>query len=78
MAERALQLLRERIEADRWPEYYDGKRGGLIGRRANFYQVWSVTGYIVAREIFGNPESRSLFDQCTRVDLDAVHCPDLP
>jgi len=78
MAERALQLLRERIEADRWPEYYDGKRGGLIGRRANFYQVWSVTGYIVAREIFGNPESCSLFDQCTRVDLDAVHCPDLP
>ena len=78
LAERALQPLVERIEADRWPEYYDGKRGGLIGRRANFYQVWSVTGYIVAREILENPEYRVLFDQCTRVDLDAVHCPDLP
>jgi glycogen debranching enzyme len=78
MAERALQLMGERIEVDRWPEYYDGKRGGLIGRRANFHQVWSVTGFIVAREILGNPESRALFDLCTRVDLDAVHCPDLP
>jgi hypothetical protein len=75
LAERALGLLDERIEADRWPEYYDGKRGSLIGRRANFFQVWSVTGLIVAREILGNPDSRALFDRCTRVDIDAVHCP---
>jgi glycogen debranching enzyme len=75
MAERALGLLDDRIEADRWPEYYDGKRGSLIGRRANFFQVWSVTGLIVAREILGNPDSRALFDRCTRVDIDAVHCP---
>jgi glycogen debranching enzyme len=77
MAERALTLLSERLEADRWPEYYDGKRGGLIGRRANFFQVWSATGYIVAREILDNSDSCSLFDHCTRVDLDAVHCPDI-
>jgi len=77
MAERALALLSERIEADRWPEYYDGKRGGLIGRRANFYQVWSATGYIVAREVLEKPASCSLFDNCTRVDLDAMHCPDI-
>ena len=66
-------LLDERIETDRWPEYYDGKRGGLIGRRANYFQVWSVTGLIVAREILENPDSRELFDRCTRVDIDAVH-----
>ncbi|MEN8166754.1 MAG: glycoside hydrolase 100 family protein [Pseudomonadota bacterium] len=77
MAERALALLSERIEADKWPEYYDGKRGGLIGRRANFFQVWSATGFILAREILENPSSRGLFDRCTRVDLDAVHCPDI-
>ena len=35
LAERALARLTERIEADQWPEYYDGKRGGLVGRRAN-------------------------------------------
>ena len=77
MAERALALLTERIEADKWPEYYDGKRGGLIGRRANFFQIWSATGYILAREILENRSSRSLFDHCTRVDLDAVHCPEI-
>jgi hypothetical protein len=76
MAERALELLEERLEADKWPEYYDGKRGGLIGRRANFYQIWSATGYILAREIQDNRASRDLFDHCTRVDLDAIHCPD--
>ncbi|TNF99196.1 MAG: alkaline invertase [Gammaproteobacteria bacterium] len=76
MAERALKLLSKRIKVDKWPEYYDGKRGGLIGRRANFYQVWSATGYIVARQIMDNPGSRTLFDHCTQVDLDAVHCPD--
>jgi glycogen debranching enzyme len=75
MAERALACLTERIEADQWPEYYDGKRGGLIGRRANYFQVWSATGLIVAREILENPQSRSLFDRCTRLDLDALYCP---
>jgi glycogen debranching enzyme len=78
MADRALKILEERIEADRWPEYYDGKRGSLIGRRANFYQVWSATGYILAKEIRENEKSRVLFDQCTQVDLDAVYCPYQP
>jgi len=77
LAERALQLVSARIEADVWPEYYDGKHGGLIGRRANFYQVWSATGFLVAHEILHNPDSRALFDHCTRVDLDSVHCPDI-
>lgn len=75
LAERALEILSARIAADKWPEYYDGKRGGLIGRRANFYQVWSATGLILAREIVDNPTSRTLFDQCTRVDLNALYCP---
>ena len=77
LAERALQLISTHIEVDVWPEYYDGKRGGLIGRRANFYQVWSATGFLVAREIMHNPESHALFERCTQVDLDGVHCPDI-
>jgi hypothetical protein len=75
LAERALELLTARIEADRWPEYYDGKRGGLIGRRANFYQTWSATGLLVAHEILQNPDSRAIFDRCIRVDLAADICP---
>jgi hypothetical protein len=75
LAERALAVMNERIEADKWPEYYDGKRGGLIGRRANFYQTWSATGLIVAQELLDNPESRTLFDHCTQVDTDAGVAP---
>jgi hypothetical protein len=75
MARSALDLLGERIESDKWPEYYDGKHGHLIGRRSNFFQVWSATGYIVANEILDNESNLSLFEQCTRVDLDTVACP---
>ena len=34
LAERALETITERLKKDNWPEYYDGKKGGLIGRRA--------------------------------------------
>jgi glycogen debranching enzyme len=64
-AERALEALDDRLEADRWPEYYDGRSAGLIGRRANFYQVWSATGLILAHEIMEHPERRALFDRLT-------------
>ena len=63
LAEQALNLMTERLKKDNWPEYYDGRKGDLIGRRANFYQVWSATGLIIAHEIMENPESRTLFDK---------------
>ena len=65
MAEEALKIMGDRIKLDKWPEYYDGRRGGLVGRRANFFQVWSATGLIVAHEITENPESRDLFERIT-------------
>ena len=64
-AERAINLSSERLIQDNWPEYYDGERGALIGRRANFFQTWSATGLIVAHQIFENPQSRQLFEQMT-------------
>ncbi|WP_455211734.1 glycoside hydrolase 100 family protein [Kaarinaea lacus] len=69
-AERAIMLSSDRLKQDNWPEYYDGEHGGLIGRRANFYQTWSATGLIVAHQIFENPQSRQLFDRITE-DLPA-------
>jgi len=65
LAEEALKIMGDRIKEDNWPEYYDGENGGLIGRRANFFQVWSVAGLIVAHEILENPDSRELFDKIT-------------
>lgn len=65
LAEEALKIMGDRIKEDNWPEYYDGENGGLIGRRANFFQVWTVAGLIVAHEIMENPVSRELFDKIT-------------
>jgi hypothetical protein len=64
LAERALETITERVKNDNWPEYYDGKKGGLIGRRANFYQTWSATGLILAHQIYEDPEFRTLFNTC--------------
>lgn len=63
LAEQALDLMNKRLAADNWPEYYDGRRGDLVGRRANFNQVWSATGLIVAHEVMENPDSRELLDR---------------
>ena len=63
LAEQALDTMNKRLATDEWPEYYDGRRGDLIGRRANFSQVWSATGLIIAHEVMENPDSRVLLDR---------------
>jgi len=63
LAEQALDITKRRLAQDDWPEYYDGRRGDLIGRRANFFQVWSATGLIIAHEVMENPASRALLDR---------------
>jgi hypothetical protein len=51
MAQRAYETACRRVPADSWPEYYDGRRGRLIGRRASLNQVWSATSLIVADKL---------------------------
>jgi len=63
LAEQALDITKKRLAQDNWPEYYDGRLGDLIGRRANFFQVWSATGLIIAHEVMENPGSRALLDR---------------
>jgi glycogen debranching enzyme len=58
----ALKMLRPRLQNDKWAEYYDGKRGTLIGRRANFYQLWTATGYLVAEHFMTNKASAKILD----------------
>jgi glycogen debranching enzyme len=65
LAQRAIDLMAERIERDNWPEYYDGRKGGLIGRRSNLFQTWTATAYIVARKLMEDPETLRLFDTLT-------------
>ncbi|MDH5231744.1 MAG: glycoside hydrolase 100 family protein [Gammaproteobacteria bacterium] len=60
LAEKATNIASHRLHQDNWPEYYDGKEGRLIGRRSNFRQVWSATGYILARKLLQNDQLLNL------------------
>lgn len=41
----------KRLQKDRWPEYYDGHTGHLIGREARRNQTWTCAGYLLAKEL---------------------------
>ena len=60
LAIKATEITMDKLEQDNWPEYYDGKKGTLIGRRANFNQTWSATGLIVAHRLIEQPQTRKV------------------
>ncbi|MCW9025360.1 MAG: glycoside hydrolase 100 family protein [Gammaproteobacteria bacterium] len=62
LARKALNLAMEKVPDDNWPEYYDGKRGSLVGRRSNYGQVWSAAGLIIANHLLDNPDSLPVFE----------------
>ncbi|MFQ4145740.1 glycoside hydrolase 100 family protein [Chlorogloeopsis sp. ULAP02] len=55
LAQRAIEIAESRLLRDRFPEYYDGKNGRLIGKEARIYQTWSIAGLLAAKEIIANP-----------------------
>lgn len=59
LAKRAYVVAEDRLLRDGWPEYYDGRKGRLIGRRASFNQVWSATSLIVSNHLIENPRHYS-------------------
>lgn len=56
IAKRAIDVAQVRLHEDEWPEYYDGKKGRLIGRQARKYQTWTITGFLLAKELMDNPD----------------------
>lgn len=60
LARRAAEVAGPRLMRDGWPEYYDGRNGRLIGRRANFHQAWSATGFILAAKFLDDPSAPAL------------------
>jgi len=56
LAERAVEQARERLASDDWPEYYDGRRGRLVGRAANLQQVWTAAALVVAQRLLERPK----------------------
>lgn len=56
MAERAMDVAASRLRKDGWPEYYDGRNGRLIGRRASMVQTWSASALVLAGKFIHQPE----------------------
>jgi hypothetical protein len=61
LAQRALDVAAARIKVQRWPEYYDGRDGRLIGKEARAFQTWSIAGFIAAHEMLAQPQQVELF-----------------
>lgn len=63
LAERAFALAAKRLPHDQWPEYYDGRGGRLIGRRANLRQTWSAAALILAHKLQEDPALLALLPE---------------
>jgi glycogen debranching enzyme len=55
LARKAIEIAQVRLIEDEWPEYYDGKKGRLIGKQSRKYQTWTITGFLLAKELMNNP-----------------------
>lgn len=55
LAHHAIAVAERRLMQDHWPEYYDGPDGRLIGKEARKCQTWTITGYLLAKELIANP-----------------------
>ncbi|TXG73669.1 hypothetical protein EZV62_002248 [Acer yangbiense] len=60
IAEKAVELAERRIARDKWPEYYDTKRGRFIGKQARLFQTWSIAGYLVAKLLLADPSAAKI------------------
>jgi Alkaline and neutral invertase len=72
LAHRAIAIAQTRLFEDRFPEYYDGKNGRLVGKEARLYQTWTIAGLLVAQLIVANPTHSRLtsFEE----EIDVFEC----
>ena len=56
LAQAAIAIAEKRLVKDKFPEYYDGNNGRLIGKEARIYQTWSIAGLLAAKKFVENPE----------------------
>ncbi len=60
LAHHAIAVAERRLLKDQWPEYYDGPDARLIGKEARKYQTWTISGYLLAKELIANPQHLKL------------------
>lgn len=73
LAQLALDVADHRLLEAKWPEYYDGQRGNLIGRRAQLNQVWSASAYLLAHKLVTDPSLLDLCDPTQDIDASERH-----
>lgn len=56
LAHEAIAIAESRLTEDKFPEYYDGNNGRLIGKEARIYQTWTIAGLMVAKQFLTNPD----------------------
>ncbi|KAF5207023.1 Neutral/alkaline invertase 3 protein [Thalictrum thalictroides] len=75
IAAKAVETAEKRLSLDKWPEYYDTKRGRFIGKQACLYQTWSVAGYLVAKQLLQNPSGAKILSSEEDLELvNAFYC----
>ena len=75
IAENAVKIAERRLSRDKWPEYYDTKRGRFIGKQARLFQTWSIAGYLVAKLLLAKPESANILVNIEDTELvNAFSC----
>jgi len=60
LAHHAIAVAERRLVKDQWPEYYDAPDARLIGKESRRYQTWTLTGYLLAKELIADPSHLKL------------------
>ncbi|KAL8242112.1 hypothetical protein R6Q59_012414 [Mikania micrantha] len=60
IAARAVKIAEGRLAQDKWPEYYDTKRGRFIGKQSRLFQTWTIAGYLVSKLLLANPKKAKI------------------
>ncbi|KAM1263074.1 hypothetical protein ACFX13_028790 [Malus domestica] len=71
IAAKAVEIAEKRISRDKWPEYYDTKRGRFVGKQARLFQTWSIAGYLVAKLLLADPSKAKIL--ITEEDSELVN-----
>ncbi|MBW4649895.1 MAG: glycoside hydrolase 100 family protein [Kastovskya adunca ATA6-11-RM4] len=60
LAVKAVAIAESRLSKEQWPEYYDGQNGRLIGKEARKYQTWTISSFLLAKELLEKPDYLAL------------------
>ncbi|XP_047324667.1 alkaline/neutral invertase E, chloroplastic-like [Impatiens glandulifera] len=60
IAAKAVAVAEKRLSIDKWPEYFDTRKGRFIGKQSRLLQTWSIAGYLVAKSLLANPTAAKI------------------